>query len=165
VRRLLLLMSLFLAGCQSVESGVQLSVDFCCTETDAHSFQLVDEGIPPFLGPLLSANVTSALLNKGYYPQEENADLIVVVSFESDGLPILAQTSPFDEIMSESGDLRFMAGINIEISSMAGVPVFQGTIYRSHDVSANEYMHTGRASMAMFEALTRLFEPLPVTTD
>lgn len=158
-----MLMSFFLASCQSAPSGVQLSVDFCCTETNAHSFQLVDEGIPPFLGPLLSANVTSALLSKGYYPQEENADLIVVVSFESDGLPVSARTSPIDEIMSESGDLRFMARINIEISSMEGVPVFQGAIYRSHNVSANEYMHTGRASRAMFEALTGLFEPLPVT--
>lgn len=163
MRGLLLLMGLFLASCQSVESGMQLSVDFCCTETNAHSFQLVDEGIPPFLEPLLSANVTSALLNKGYYPQEENADLMVVVGFESDGLPVSARTSPIDEIMSESDELQFMARINIEITSAKGVPVFRGAIYRSHDVSANEYMHTGRASMAMFEALTGLFEPLPVT--
>jgi hypothetical protein len=162
VRRLLLLMSFFLVSCQSVESGVQLSVDFCCTETNAHSFQLVNVEIPPFLGPLLSANITSALLGKGYYPQEENADLIVVVSLESDGLPIAARTRPIDEITSESGDLQFLARINIEISSAGGEPVFRGSIYRTHDVSANEYMHTGRASRAMFEALTHLFEPLPV---
>ena len=150
VHRLLLLMSFFLASCQSVQSGVQLSIDFCCTETDAHSFQLVDAEIPPFLGPLLSANITSALLGKGYYPQEENADLIVVVSLESDGLPIAARTRPMDEITSESGDFQFLARINIEISSAGGEPVFRGSIYRTHDVSANEYMHTGRASRAMF---------------
>ena len=163
MRTLLLLMSLFLAGCQSAPSGVQLSVDFCCTETNAHSFQLVDEGIPPFMEPLLTANVTSALLSKGYYPAEDNADLIVVVSFESDGLPMSARTSPLDEIMSESAEIRFMARINIEISSVNGKPVFRGAIYRIHDVSANEYMHTGRASKEVFEALIDLFEPLPVS--
>lgn len=141
---------------------MQLSVDFCCSETNAHSFQLVDAEIPSFLGPLLSANIASALLSKGYYPQEENADLIVVISLESDGLPIAARTSPMDEITLESGDLQFLARITIEISSAGGEPVFRGSIYRTHDVSANEYMHTGRASRAMFEALTHLFEPLPV---
>lgn len=163
MRKLLILMSLFLAGCQSASSGVQLSVDFCCTQTNAHSFKLVDDGVPPFLGPLLSANVTSALLGKGYYPQEENSDLIVVVSFESEGLPGSARTCPIDEIMSESSDLQFMARVKTEISSVQGEPVFRGAIYRNHDVSADEYMHIGRASKVMYEALIGLFEPLPVS--
>ena len=162
VRRLFLVTMLFLAGCQSLDTSVQWSVEHCCTKTDGHSFMLVDQGVPAFLKPLLSANVTSALLNKGYYPIAEDADLIVVIGYEQDDLPINERSTATDETVSEAGDIRFVARISVEISTAEKEQVFKGSIYRSHEVSANEYMHTGRASREIYNTLTRLFKSLPI---
>ena len=57
---------------------------------------------------------------------------------------------------------RFVAKIITEIHETgANKLVWSGQLQRIHDVAPGEYMHTGKASVALLEAFTRVLKDFP----
>jgi len=155
-----LLICLVLTGCAAGGDSISAGVTQCCPDADASTYQLVTENLPAFLAPIVINNVHAALAAAGYQ-QVDAGELVVTVRYEQDNLAMNTRLSGMDERVSEGGDVRYVARVVIELRDRAGELRFQGAIDRLHEVSPGEYMHTGRASLAIFDALTELFRDLP----
>ena len=154
-----LLICLVLTGCAVGGNSVSAGATQCCPDADASTYHLVTENLPAFLAPIVVNNVHAALAAAGYQ-QVEAGELLVTVRYEQDNLAMNTRLSGMDERVSEGGDVRYVARIVIELRDDAGEVKFQGAIDRLHEVSPGEYMHTGRASLAIFDALTDMFRDL-----
>ncbi len=170
MRSFLMVGLLLLASCVSNPSGVSSSTESCCVEGVYKTFEYESRSIPIFLESLIASNLSTALAIKGLQPVDENGDLVARVSYVQEDLPIAARYDDFDERVSEGGDVRFVAKIVVElVDAKSNETVFSGSIQRIHEVSPGEYMHTGRASLAIFEAFSDLLAeypepPKPVTS-
>jgi hypothetical protein len=147
-----LIVLLFLAGCASTTGDVGATVKTCCPGSQAQSFAIETRHVPPFLNKLLASNLSTVLAMKGLQPVEKEADLKVIVSYEQEDLAIAVRQNDFDERVSEGGDVRFVAKIVVQMRDPMGELVFDGSVQRIHEVSPGEFMHTGVASVAIFEA-------------
>lgn len=162
MRSFLYALLLLLASCVSNPSGVSSTTMACCPDSSYRTFELQTRHIPLFLESLVASNLSTALAIKGLQPVDQGGELIARVSYEQEDLPIAARFDDFDERVSEGGDVRFIAKIVVEfIDKETSEIVFRGSIQRIHEVSPGEYMHTGRASLAIFDAFSELLEDYP----
>lgn len=161
MRALVILFVLLLASCASTNSGVGANTVTCCPGSDAKTFTLETEQVPGFLEQLLKSNLSTVLAIKGLQPVSENADLNVTLRYEQDDLAMAERHDDFDERVSEGGDVRYVARIVVSMTSTAGDVVFQGSVQRIHEISPGEYMHTGRASSAIFAAFQQMLAGMP----
>ena len=150
---------LMLTGCASTNDEVNWRVESCCPSVTASTFTLETGQVPPFLETILRANVYAAMAGEGFQPVGESADLRVVLRYEQDNLATLARQRGQDERVSEAGDVRYVAPIVVEMYDNDGL-MFEGSIDKFHDVSPGEYMHTGNASVEIYEALVALLDIL-----
>ncbi len=149
-----------LAGCAS--NSVVSHMDTCCPGADARTFSVNADRIPVFLGPIMVSNFSVALASRGYQPVDEGGDLLVTLRYEQEDLTEDRTRSNFDERISPGGDVRFLARMVIEFKdSKTNKVVFRGNIHRVHGVSPGEFMHVGRASMALLEAFDKALAPIP----
>jgi hypothetical protein len=151
---------LLLAGCAN--NMVESYVDVCCPEPGYRTFSVEAKHIPAFLGPIMVSNFNVAFASHGLQPMEEGGDLSVLLRFEQDDLTVPRPISDFDERIAPGGDVRFVARIAIEVTDVrTDKMIWSGGIHRLHDISPGEYMHTGRASVALLEAFKRALTDFP----
>ena len=158
---ILLLSVIFLGSCASTNSGVGASTEQCCPGSEYMTFSVDTLQVPGFLEDLLKSNLSTVLAFKGLQPVSGNADLRVVISYQQDDLAMAERHDDFDERVSEGGDVRYVAKIVVEMFAGSGERVFSGSVQRIHEVSPGEYMHTGRASSAIFSAFEEMLAPMP----
>ncbi|MBT4492271.1 MAG: hypothetical protein HOC70_03440 [Gammaproteobacteria bacterium] len=160
MRFFLILLASLITGCVSSGGDVGSSVETCCPKPTADTFSIEPVNLPKFLETLMVTNLSSVLSEKGLQPLDRNATLKVRLSYRQDELPMAGRFSNFDERVSEGGDVRFVARIVIEMRDEVGKLVFDGSIDRIHEVSPGEYMHTGPASVAIYDAFQSLLKDI-----
>ncbi len=158
----MLLVSVFLSGCAVSGSGITSSTQTCCADASYESFTVEAVDIPAFLGPLMVSNFSVAFASHGLQPVQDNGDLKVMLRYEQIDLSQSIEHDDFDERMEGGGEVRFIAKMVVDMQDPAsGQTVWSGSIQRIHDVSPGEYMHTGRASLALLDAFTALLADYP----
>ena len=162
---LLALLGLWLGGCSSLQSDIGTRVITCCPTADYDSFTISTADMPAFLGPIMVSNFSVALASHGLQPVDEHAgpaDLTVVMRYEQENLSLDRTTDDFEERIAMGDSQRFVAKIITEIHETgANKLVWSGQLQRIHDVAPGEYMHTGKASVALLEAFTRVLKDFP----
>lgn len=151
-----------LAGCNADNTRIDTAVTQCCEDAEYETFHVIAEDIPAFLGPLMVSNFSVAFANAGMQPVLENGDLEVTLRYEQTDLEPEVEHDDFDERIATGDAMRFIARIAIEArDAETGELVWAGHIQRLHDVGPGDYMHTGVASIAVYEAFTKVLEDYP----
>ena len=149
-------------GCATGQSSIGMSVLDCCAESPAGkytSFDVEATNMPVFLEPLMLSNFSVAFSNQGFQPQKDEADLHVVLNYQQENLATSAERDDFGGQISPGEDVRFLAKVVVSIyDNQSRILVWAGTIQRIHTVGPGEYMHTGRASVALLEAFEGLLK-------
>jgi hypothetical protein len=131
----------------------------CCIDEEYKTFSVHANEIPAFLGPLIVSNFSVAFSNHGMQPVEQAGDLVAELRYEQIDLTEDRERDDFDERIATGDAERFIARIAIEIKDTDdGKVVWSGHVQRLHDVGPGEWMHTGVASIAIFEAFTEVLE-------
>ncbi|MDH5738215.1 MAG: hypothetical protein OEZ23_07875, partial [Gammaproteobacteria bacterium] len=86
---------------------------------------------------------------KGFNPVERNGDLEVLLRYEQEDIDEVSRLDDFEGHLEPGGKLRYMAKVRIEIRELSGGLVWSGNMQRIHDVDAGEYMHAGKATVAL----------------
>ncbi len=159
---LILCFVVLVSACTSTGSGITTTTNACCANADYQSFTVEAVDIPAFLGPLMVSNFSVAFASHGLQPVQQDGDLQVLLRYEQTDLSESVEHDDFDERIEGGGEVRFIARMVVDMKDPAtGDTVWSGSIQRIHDVSPGEYMHTGRASLALLEAFTLLLEDYP----
>lgn len=165
-----------LGGCASERSGIGVAVTQCCvndasaeTRSDGASssqdvtvyetFVVMAEEIPAFLGPLMVSNFSVALSHHGLQPVVSEPDLVVTLRYVQNNLTRHRQRDDFEERISTGDSERFAARVAIEFrDAITKDVVWSGHIERIHDVGPGEWMHTGRASVAIYDSFVEILK-------
>lgn len=155
-----------LTGCVSPDyQGIMVTErgESAATELSAlRSFHVRADKIPAFLGPIIVSNFSVAMAEKGLQPVTSGGAAEVILRYEQDNLLQQPDADSFDEQMAQGGETRFVARIVAEVTASGGdTIVWRGSISRLHTVSPGEYMHTGRASVALLSAFRDMLESYP----
>ena len=151
---------LALAGCMSTR--IDTAVTHCCATGNYKTFSVRAENMPAFLGPLMVSNFSVAFANAGVEPVDDHGDLRVVLEFRQIDLTPHKHPDDFNETLGVGNATRFIARVNVKMyDASTGKLVWSGHIQRVHDVAPGDYMHTGPASVAIFQAFTRLLKHYP----
>ena len=153
---------LLVAGCATDHTRVDTATTTCCATTQYKTFFVKAEHIPAFLGPLMVSNFSVAFANIGMQPVEQDADLNVVLRYEQLNLEPSGRRDNFEGRIASGDTTRFIARIIVEMhDAKSGKIVWSGHIQRLHDVGPGDYMHTGKASVAIFDAFAKLLKNYP----
>lgn len=155
----ILFVALLIGGCAADRSRIDTAVVECCAAETYRTFTVEAENIPPFLGPLMVSNFSVAFAQRGMQPVQEDGDLLAILRYEQIDLTSGTARDDFDEQITTDDERRFIARIAVEIRDPESEEiVFSGHIQRLHDVGAGDWMHTGRASEAIFESFNQVLE-------
>lgn len=147
-----------LSACHS-SSRIDTAVTRCCTTVEYTTFSVAVENVPAFLGPLMVSNFSVAFANRGMQPVESGADLLVTLRYEQSNLSREEPYDDFDERITTGDPMRFIARIVVDIRDASTKElVWLGYVQRLHNVAPGDYMHTGPASISIYEAFTDLLE-------
>jgi hypothetical protein len=120
---------------------------------------VVAEEIPVFLGPLMASNFSVALSHHGLQPVARDPDLVVALRYVQNNLKQHRQRNDFEERISTGDSERFAVRIRIEFRDATTKElVWSGYIERIHDVGPGEWMHTGRASVAIYDSFVEVLK-------
>ena len=163
MKNIILSLSLsFLVACTNNPSDIGNNVIICCANSSYQTFVVTTKNIPAFLDPLMVSNFSAAFATHGLQPVSENADLDVELRYEQQDLIAPAEYDGFDERIAPGGDVRFVAKIVVEMrDASTNATVWSGSIQRIHEVSPGEFMHTGRASISLFNSFNELLDEYP----
>lgn len=162
ITRLCLLALLLVAGCATNNARIDTAVTTCCSSPDYKTFDVTAKQLPAFLGPLMVSNFSVAFANRGMQPVEHGGDLHVTLLYKQVTLTQNKTRDDFEEKISTGDTMRFIARIIVEIrDAKTGKLVWAGHIQRLHDVAPGDYMHTGKASEALYEAFTEVLKRYP----
>jgi len=154
-----LFVALLIGGCATDRSRIDTAVIECCAAEKYRTFSVSAKDIPPFLGPLMVSNFSVAFANIGMQPVQEDGDLVAVLRYEQIDLTPERLRDDFDEHIAAGDTQRFIARVAVEIRDPdTEEVVFSGHVQRLHDVGAGDWMHTGRASQAIFESFQQVLE-------
>ena len=152
----------FLVGCATHVAGIGTRVLSCCATGQYETFSVSTRDMPAFLGPIMVSNFSVALASHGLDLNEDAAYLAVVLRYEQENFSMDETSYDFAERIASGDSLRFLAKIIIEIRESGKAPIiWSGQLHRIHDVGPGEYMHTGRASVALLEAFTHVLKDFP----
>ena len=156
---LTILTSVLLAGCATDNARIDTAVTKCCGAGETRTFQVVTRNVPAFLGPLMVSNFSVAFANIGMQPVESGADLMVELRYEQSNLSPDRAHDDFEERIATGDAMRFIARVVIEVrDAKTRQLVWSGHVQRLHDVGPGDYMHTGRASIAIYDAFTKVLK-------
>lgn|GEM_PF-876971 len=169
--RLLSLMTFLaaLSGCISSPGTISAVQEECCADIPVGTYQnfLIDaQDIPAFLGPIIVSNFNVAMAQKGYQPKSAApSDLTVVLRFTKTHHALMLEEhskDDFSESIGPGANVSFMAIVSIEIFDNSSTDlIWKGHVERFHDVGHGEYMHTGKASIAFYDAFLRTLGSFP----
>jgi len=156
-----------LAGCATQWPAVGHEIIDCCTSDTSgyRTFRLEVGPVPAFLAPFAESSLADALTARGL-KRSEPADLLVRLSFDQISLDEAVHADDFEGHLEPGGSARFIARLTFEVSDrQTSKRVWLGRISRLHNVDPGEYMHAGRAAIALrggFDnALAGFGKPLP----
>jgi len=157
----LILSVLLISGCQS-DSGVGYVAGEGEMKGTYSTFSTREVDIPAFLAPLMISNFNAALAGHGLNPVTDKPDLEVTLRYIQDDLGEMSKADDFEGHLTPGGNQRFVARIQVEFRQ-AGEDqlIWSGSIQRIHDVDAGEFMHTGKASTAIFDNFQKLLADFP----
>lgn len=169
LRLLSVVFVLVLAGCASSPATISAVQEDCCADVSAatyRNFHIEAQDIPAFLGPIIVSNFSVAMAQKGYQPESNPpSDLTIKLTFtkEHDASMVDEQSKDgFNESIGPGANVSFMARVSIEIfDSSRNELIWTGRVERFHDVGHGEYMHTGNASVAFYDAFIRALTSFP----
>lgn len=155
-----LAMLALLGGCAIDNSRIDTAVTHCCdTGPVPRTFTVAADEIPAFLGPLMISNFSVAFANIGMQPVERDPDLVVTLRYEQTNLAPEQERDDFDERVMTGDAERFYARIVIEVrDATSDSLLWSAHVQRLHDVGPGDYMHTGVASIAIYEAFTQVLK-------
>lgn len=149
-------------GCAVQRGGITTATGVCCADPTFETFEVVAQDIPAFLGPLMVSNFSVALAERGLAPVDSGGDVVVTLRYEQQDLSDPVDVDSFDERIESGGDVRFIAKMVVEMRAAGSDEIaWSGTIQRVHNIGPGEYMHTGRASLALLESFMALLESYP----
>jgi len=154
---------LLVTACATDRARIDIATTTCCASPDYKTFTVTAQDIPAFLGPLMMSNFTVAFAAIGMQPVTSDGDVNVILRFEQVSRdPQDVKKDDFQEHLAAGDAMRFMARIVVDVhDGKTGKVVWSGHIQRLHDVGAGEYMHTGPASIAIYQAFQRLLTHYP----
>lgn len=163
LQRIVLCISLtVLSACQSDTSGIGYHLAICCANSGYKTFSTDTNNMPEFLKPLMVSNFQSVFSAKGMNPVDGPADLKVVLRYEQQDISVNEPHDDFEGHLQPGGKMRYLARVWVEMSDPeTGKPVWSGSIQRIHDIDAGEYMHVGKASVALRIAFEKLLAGYP----
>jgi hypothetical protein len=158
------LVFLLLSACAADNTRIDTATTSCCPQNHYETFSVTAENIPAFLGPLMVSNFSVAFANRGMQPVIEGGDLNVVLRYEQTNLSRVDEDrDDFEERIATGQTTRFIARIVIEMyDSKTDKIVWSGHVQRLHDVGPGDYMHTGNASIALYDAFTEVLKNYPI---
>lgn len=156
------LLSLFVTSCATHPASIGTRLLICCPAGQYQTFSVSTGDMPAFLGPIMVSNFAVAFTSHGMELHEDGADLAVVLRYEQENFSLDEASDDFDERIATGNSLRFLAKIVIEVRETGAEPmIWAGQLHRIHDVGPGEYMHTGKASVALLEAFTTALKTFP----
>ena len=162
IQKLAILALLLLSGCTNSYLGISVSPGDGGTVAPFESFEVQAEGLPAFLGPILVSNFSVAMAERGLQPVLSGGDAIARLRYVQEELNVEQDHDAFDERIDQGSDIRFVAKIVVEVTAAGSDEIFwSGSIQRLHNVRPGDYMHTGRASVALLEAFRNLLSDYP----
>lgn len=157
-----LLLVLLLMGCTTNYLGISVSGGEGSNVAELETFEVHAVDLPAFLGPILVSNFNVAMAERGMQPVMENGDAIVKLSYEQQDLETSQDHDNFDERIDQGGEARFVARVVVEMRARGSEEVlWSGSIQRLHSIRPGDYMHTGRASIALLDAFRDLLSDHP----
>ncbi|MBL4680990.1 MAG: hypothetical protein JKY88_09745 [Pseudomonadales bacterium] len=151
--------SVILSSCATKPSSIASTVTLCCFDGQYTSFMVTTRNIPEFLVPHIVASFNSAMSIKGFQVLPANADLLIELRYEQDNLSQIRESYDFEERTASGDSLRFLARIVIDVSVKGdNRVVWSGNVERIHNVGPGEFMHTGKASVALFDAFAKVLQ-------
>lgn len=154
-----LFLTSLLSACAVDQSRIDTTVTHCCGDTEQKTFTVEAVEMPAFLGPLMVSNFSVAFANLGMQPVDADGELAVVLGFEQTNLQRPQTHDDFDEQIASGDAMRFIARVVIEVRDIeTGDLVWSGNIERLHNVGPGDYMHTGPASISIYEAFTEVLK-------
>ncbi len=160
VRTLFLILAL--SGCTTHYLGISVTEGDGGDVTGLETFEVDAEDLPAFLGPVLVSNFSVALAERGLQPVMENGQAVITLRYEQEDLTAPMSHDAFDERIDEGSDTRFVARVVVEVRAQGSSEVlWSGSIQRLHNIRPGDYMHTGRASIALLEAFRDMLSDYP----
>lgn len=158
----ILLVLMALTGCQSDTSGIGFSIGQCCADDKYESFSTQTLNMPEFLKPLMVSNFQAIFSSSGMNPVIQGGDLKVVLRYEQENISSREPHDDFEGHLEPGGNVRYLARVWVEMSdAKTDALVWSGSIQRLHDVDAGEFMHSGKASLALQQAFKKLLANYP----
>jgi hypothetical protein len=152
---------LVLAGCTTVNQGITVGSGEESSLAGVRTFEVNAVNMPAFLGPIVASNFSVAMAERGFQPVGENGDAVVTLRFEQDDIGQERQRDSFDEQIDQGGDLRFVARVVADLMvKNTGSTIRLGSIQRMHTVMPGDYMHTGRASIALLQSFREMLSDI-----
>jgi hypothetical protein len=150
-----ILLCLALTACVTSYDGISVKRGKGSGVGNFQTFEVRAVNLPAFLGPIIVSNFSVALAEKGPQPVNETGEALVIIRYEQANKSLIKSGVP-------QGEARFTARIAVEVRQAGSDDVlWAGYIERDHDIEAGEYMHTGRASIAMLEAFRHMLRSYP----
>ena len=158
----MLLPLLMLSGCATNYLGISVTQPESASQPVFESFEVYAEELPAFLGPILVSNFSVAMAERGLQPVVKDGDAVVTLRYVQETLRREVEQENYEERIDQGGEARFVARVVVEIRAAgADEIVWQGSIQRIHSIRPGDYMHTGRASVALLEAFRDLLSDYP----
>jgi len=153
---------LVLSGCATSYLGISVTPADSVSQPGFERFEVNAEELPAFLGPILVSNFSVAMAERGLQPVMKDGDAVVTLRYVQETLRPEVEQDTYEERIDQGGEARFVARVVVEMRAAgADEIVWQGSIQRIHSIRPGDYMHTGRASVALLEAFRDLLSDYP----
>lgn len=163
---LLTILLLGMGGCASDYLGVSVTPADPGSVPAFRSFEVEAQALPAFLGPIIVSNFSVAMAERGLQPVSQGGDAVVTLRYVQDELATSETDDEFGGQTDPGANARFMARVVVEIrGNESSEIVWSGSIQRLHTIRPGDYMHTGRASVALLEAFRRLLSDYPALSE
>lgn len=132
-----------LAGCATVESGVETKVLDGASPLPLQTYSLAIDDMPGFLVSFFRDELVGVLANAGAEEVASGAEVEFTLRYEAVDLSVQeAPLDSFGEQISPERPAHFIARVTVEARRAGAVePELRATISRVHRVTVGAYMH------------------------
>ena len=165
-RYLLIVVLLMSAGCASNYLGISVTHGDAKNALPFRTFHTVTEDMPAFLGPIVVSNFSVAMAERGIQPVVEGGEAEVTLRLEQRSQTPSGKEDVFAGQIDEGGEALFLAQVVVEVRAAGSSEVlWSGSVQRQHRIRPGDYMHVGRASVALLDAFRDLLKDYPLEAD
>ncbi len=163
IRTLMALVIALSASCSTNYLGISVTDGDPAKVPVFSTFHVKTQAMPAFLGPVVVSNFNVAMAERGMQPVSEGGDAEVILRFEQETIAQQREAPDFGERTDTGGQSRFIARVVVEVRAAdADTIVWRGSVQRLHTITPGDYMHVGRASIALLDSFRSLLKDYPV---